>query len=282
MERYGYAPDHPHEIVIRSKLIEQPVREIHIWRYWDGMRRKIMPGLKGQSLFVVLKVDSQLIYRRRPSAGAKGFIRMDTDAQYDKWMTGRTVEAHVTMGPTETRETYAVVDIDPGPKAEKDWAGIKRATLEIAKFLRGQPDLKNLRAYFTGSRGFQLHADLRGKARGINEIRKDFEARLRKHFEGHARIVVAERTALGNKINVDLAPLKPNGGHVAPFSLRATGLCAIPVSFPAFAGFKKEHARMDRVFERMTGKTFDWSKAVPKASAETVLQLAVRDGCWIV
>lgn len=283
MERYGFAPDHPNEVVIRSKLIPQPVREIHIWRYWDGMRRKIMPGLKGQNLFVVLKLDGQLLYRRRPTAGAKGFIRMDTPAQYDKWMTGRTVEAHVTMGPAETRETHAVVDIDPGPQAEKDWAGIKKATLEVARFLKAQKDLRNFQAYFTGSRGFHLHADLRGKARGINDVRKDFEARLRKHFEGHGRIVVAERTARGNTINVDLSPLKPNGGHIAAYSLRATGLCAVPVAFAAFGQFRREDARMDRVFQKALGRAFDWSAAKKKASASAVAErFLVEAGCVIL
>jgi hypothetical protein len=93
--------------------------------------------------------------------------------------------------------------------------------------------------------------------RKIEDIKKDLEDRLKEYFKDAKEIIVSSNKPSGHKINVDLSPMKVNGGHVALYSMRiSTGLCCIKVD--SLKSFKKEEAKFDRVYQKLTGKKFKW------------------------
>ena len=248
-------PEHPDQLVVKkNEYFSNGVREIDIWNYYDGIKNKLISEFKGKDLFVVMaiKPDSEM-YIRHPYDKKTEYIRINSLSQFEEYHTGKTAEYHITS-PEMTDE--AVFDFDPGSKAT--FNDIKNVVGQCVEFIKKQKDFKSkIEIRFTGKRSFHVQGTLKSK-RKISDIKKDVEGRLQEYFKDSNDVVVAKNKPSGTTVNIDLSPMKRDGGHIAPYSLRIkTGLVCVPVT--SLKGFKKEDAKLDKVYKKITGKSFKWN-----------------------
>jgi len=264
-KKAGY-PEHPDQLVVKkNEFFPSGVKEIDAFNYYAGIKSKLIPELKGRDLFVVMAINpGDELYVRHPYDKKTEFIRINSDKDFEKYHTGKTVEYHRTS-PTITNEV--VFDIDPGPEATFD--SIKDVVAQCLYFIKKQDDFKDKHEIrYTGKRGFHITGYLKDK-KNINSIKKDIEKRLDKEFKNNEKIVVATNKPTGKKINIDLSPMKVEGGHIAPYSMRIdTGLCCKPVS--DLKKFEKKDAKFDKMYKELTGFKFKFNKQ--KSSYYMVLQ----------
>ena len=247
-------PEHPDKIVIRKNEFSPEVKEIDIWNYYDGIKNKLIPELKGRDLFVVVSPKTgQKIYIRHPYDKKTNFIRINNNDEFETYHSGRTVEYHRTS-PVVTDEV--VFDMDPGSAAT--FQEIKNVVQLCLDFIKSQKDFKvKTEIRYTGKRSFHITAYLKTKKK-ISEIKKEIEDRLKETFKDHKDIVIASNKPSGHKVNIDLSPMKENGGHVAPYSLRVeTGLVCVLVS--NLKNFEKDDAKLEKIYKQLTGKKFVWN-----------------------
>jgi len=254
MKKESRYPEHPDQLVVKkNEFFPSGISELDVWNYYEGIKSKLIPELKGRDLFIVIatKPGSKL-FIRHPYDKKTEFIRINNEKQFEEYHSGKTREDPSTSSELTTE---AVFDFDPGPSATFD--EIKDVVEQCIDFIKKQKDFsKSIDLRFTGGRSFHVQTSLKSKRR-IEDIKKDIEDRLEKYFEGNDKIVIASNKPSGHKVNIDLSPMKVNGGHVSPYSMRiSTGLCCISVS--SLKSFKKEEAKFDRVYEKLTGKKFKW------------------------
>lgn len=274
MKKTADYPDHPKDLVIKKNALNpKDIREIDVWNYYEGIKSKLIPELKGRDLFVVVAPSpGKEIYVRHPYDKKTEFIRINNDKSFETYHSGRTVEYHRTS-PVTTDE--AVFDFDPGPSAT--FSDIKNAEALVEKFIKDQKIFKpKLDVRFTGSRGFHITAYLKKKDK-ITNIKNDVEQLLADYFADEDSLTIAKNKPPGSKVNVDLSPMKVNGGHIAPWSLRIkTGLVCVPVS--NIKTFKKSDATLDKAYKKLTGKTFIWED-VKEAGLNRYITLL--EGCYM-
>lgn len=249
-------PDHPDQLVVKKNdFFSRGVREIDVWNYYEGIKNKLIPELKGRNLFIVIatKPGSEL-FIRHPYDKKSKFIRINNKDEFETYHSGKTGEYHRTSSEITDE---AVFDFDPGPSATFD--EIKSVVQQCIDFIKKQKDFsKSVDLRFTGSRSFHVTAYLKTKKK-IEDIKKDLEYRLDDNFKDDEKITIASNKPPGHKVNIDLSPMKVNGGHIAPYSMRIkTGLCCLPVD--SLTSFKKEDAKFDKVYQMLTGKKFQWNK----------------------
>jgi len=248
-------PEHPDQLVVKkNEYFSKSVREIDVWNYYEGIKKKLIPELKGRNLFVVMAIKPGTeLYVRHPYDKKTEFIRINSEKEFEQYHTGKTAEYHRTS-PVTTDEV--VFDIDPGSTAT--FEDIKDVVQQCLDFIKKQKDFKTkTQVRFTGKRSFHITGFLKSK-RKINDIKKDVEKRLDIHFKDSKNIVVAKNKPSGTTVNIDLSPMKRDGGHIAPYSLRIeTGLVCVPVT--SLKSFKKEDAKLDKVYKKITGKPFKWN-----------------------
>lgn len=248
-------PEHPDQLIVKkNEYFSNGVREIDVWNYYDGIKRKLIPELKGRDLFVVMAVrPGSELYIRHPYDKKTEYIRINSEKEFEQYHSGKTAEYHRTS-PVMTNEI--VFDMDPGPKAT--FNNIKNVASQCLEFIKKQKDFKGkTQVRFTGKRGFHITAFSKTK-RKISDIKKDVEKRLDEYFKDNDNIVIATNKPPGTKVNIDLSPMKTEGGHIAPYSMRiATGLVCVPVD--SLKGFKKEDAKLDKIYKKLTGKKFKWN-----------------------
>jgi len=263
-------PTHPASIVIsKNELLagSKEITEEDIWNYYDGVKNKMLPELKGKDLFVGIKLEGKKgkpLYLRHPFDKKTEFIRISNEKDFMKTVTGRTVEIHQTMGSTTP---YWVVDFDgiPGDNFEKT----KKITGEVADKLEKTPEIRKVQIRYSGKRGFHILCFLK-KEQPIDKAREDLKKWLKENFSDHKDVVLAE-TAQGSRGALGISPMKFRGGQVALWSMRVTGLCCVEVPRAELAGFKREDARPEKVYKKLTGKSFQYgSKMMEKKACEIV------------
>lgn len=247
-------PEHPGQLVVKpNEYFSNGIKEKNVWFYYEGMKSKLLPALLKKDLFVVMAIKpGNELYVRHPYDKKTKYIRINSLEDFEQYHTGKTAEYHITS-PKITDEV--VFDIDPGK--EIDFDKIKNATYECIEFIKKQKDFSSkIEIRYTGKRGFHVSGFLKEK-KDISSIKKDVEERLNAAFKEHNLIIVAINKPPKDKINIDLSPMKTDGGHIAPYSLRIeTGLCCVPIS--SLKSFKKEDAKLDKVFNKNTNKKFVW------------------------
>lgn len=263
-------PTHPASVVIsKNELLSgsKEITEEDIWNYYDGVKSKMLPELKGKDLFVGIKLEGKKgkpLYLRHPFDKKTEFIRISNEKDFMKTVTGRTVEIHQTMGATTP---YWVVDFDgiPGDNFEKT----KKITGEVADKLEKTPEIRKVQIRYSGKRGFHILCFLK-KEQPIDKAREDLKKWLKENFSDHKDVVLAE-TAQGSRGALGISPMKFRGGQVALWSMRVTGLCCVEVPRAELAGFKREDARPEKVYKKLTGKTFQYgSKMMEKKACKIV------------
>lgn len=260
-------PKHPDQLVVKkNEFFPEGVKEIDVFNYYTGIKNKLIPELKGRDLFVVMAISpGNELYLRHPYNKKTEFIRINSVKDFEKYHTGKTVEYHRT---SSTITDEVVFDIDPGPKATFD--SIKDVVVQCLDFIKKQDDFKGQpEVRYTGKRGFHITGYLKDK-KNISSIKKDIEKRLDKEFKNSEKIVIATNKPEGKKVNIDLSPMKVDGGHIAPYSMRiATGLCCKPVS--NLKNFDKEDAKFDKTYKELIGVKFDFNHK-KKSNYYSILQ----------
>jgi hypothetical protein len=243
-------PKHPNTMVISKKdrITEGPIyQEKDVWNYYESVKGEILKEIKGRNVFIRLKTNSGPIYIRHPFTGKGEYISINNDKQFDEYNTGRILEFHVTM-PHDCK--FYVVDFD----AVGDWGKTKKIAAEIYDGLEKLPEVKWVECRFTGKRGFHVLGFLK-KSKPIDQARGDLKEWLKETFGDRDDLVIGE-SPKGSKGALGVSPMKLNGGQVAKWSLRVTGLCCVEVPRSKLMSFNKEDASLEKTYKKLTGKTF--------------------------
>ena len=200
--------EHPNTILINADnyIYSKNITEGVVWQYFDDMKKKIVPYLKGSDLFVVLKVGKREIFLRKPFDKKTEFIRVNNEKDFDKLNIGRMVEVYITS----TRKIdYFVLDLDPG----KDliWGDIKRGTLQLHDFLKDTKELKDVKIFYTGNKSFHIWCYLKGEKKNVDDVRKNWTKILEDKFKDDKFHTVDKRNPKKNQLNIDFSPVKFNG-----------------------------------------------------------------------
>ena len=102
--------------------------------------------------------------------------------------------------------------------------------------------------------GFHILGHLK-KKQPTSQAREKLKEWLKETFGDRDDLTVAE-SPKGSKGALGVSPMKENGGHIAKHSMRITGLCCIEVPRSQLPGFNREEARAERVYKRLTGKSY--------------------------
>lgn len=252
-------PAHPDTVVItkNDRITDGPVyQEKDIWSYYEGIKGKLISELKDQDLFIRLKTKSGAVYIRHPFTGKGEYIRINNEKQFEEYHTGRIVEFHTTM---PAMCPFYIVDLD----AVGDWNKTKKTTADIADGLEKLPEVKKVEIRYTGKRGFHVLGWLK-KTKPIDQAREDLKKWLKETFGDREDLVVGE-SPKGTKSALGVSPMKLNGGQVAKWSLRVTGLCCIEVPRTKLMSFQKEDATIEKTYKKLTGKSFVSTKKMAMA-----------------
>lgn len=249
-------PDHPNDIVISPKeniAGLKAIKEIDIWNYYSGVRNEMLKELKGRNLFIVIKPEGVLkpgqkpIYIRHPYHGDTEYIRINNLKDFETYHSGRTAEYHITM---PKMAPYYVIDFD----APGIFSQTKKITADIADALDDLSQVKKVEIRYTGKRGFHVLGWLK-KAQDVDDARNFLKKWLKETFGDREDIVLGE-SPKGSTGAIGLSPMKLNGGQVAKWSLRVSGLCCIEVPRSQLASFEREDASLEKTFKKLTGRPF--------------------------
>ena len=243
-------PQHPNTLIITKKdrITAGPIyQEKDVYTYYEGVKREILKEIKGRNVFIRLKTNSGPIYIRHPFTGKGEYISINNDKQFEEYNTGRVIELHVTM-PAYC--PYYVVDFD----AVGDWNRTKKIEAEIYDGLEKLPEIKRIEIRFSGKRGFHTLAWLK-KSKPIDQAREDLKEWLKETFGDRDDLVVGE-SPKGSKGALGVSPMKLNGGQIAKWSLRVTGLCCVEVPRSKLMSFEKTDASLEKTYKKLTGRNF--------------------------
>ena len=150
---------------------------------------------------------------------------------------------------------YYIIDFDAG---NEPFSKTKQITADIADELNKLPEVKEVEIRYSGKRGFHVLSWLK-KSRDVNDAREFLKGWLKENFGDRDDVVIGESPS-GKKGALGLSPMKVNGGQVAKYSLRVTGLCCVEVPRAKLMSFKREDASIDKVYKKLTGKTFRYGQ----------------------
>jgi hypothetical protein len=267
-------PDHPDDIVVSKSehaLGGPEVTELDVFSYYtDGVLTKMLQELTGRNLFIAVKPREKTpkgkpIYVRHPYNKKTDYIRISNAKDFETYHSGRTIEYHVTM---PALCPYYIIDFD----AVEDWATTKKITAECSTMLGKLPEVKKVEIRYSGKRGFHILGWLK-KSMPIDKARESLKEHLKETFGDRKDLVLGESPS-GKKGALGVSPMKLNGGQVALWSMRVTGLCCVEVPQTKLAGFKKEDARPEKVYKKLTGKTLVPAKK--KEAAQRVVSAFLK------
>lgn len=251
-------PDHPQDIVISTEeniAGLRPIKEIDVWNYYSGTKGELLKELKGRNLFIVVKPKGILrpgqkpVYIRHPYYGDTEYIRIGSSKEFEEYHSGRTVEYHITM---PKMVPYYVIDYDAPGK----FSLTKKVTADIADTLGKLPEIKRVEIRYTGKRGFHILGWLK-TARNVDDARIFLKQWLKENFGERNDVIIGE-SPKGDKGSLGLSPMKINGGQVALWSLRVSGLCCVEVPRAKLMTFEREDASIEKTYKKLTGKTFSF------------------------
>lgn len=277
MHKQADYPDHPDEIVISKSeniLDRPPINELDIWSYYEGIKGRLIPQFKGKDLFIVVKPDSKPVYIRHPYDKKTEFIRINDEKDFETYHSGRTVEYHITA---ESEVPFYAVDMDPPGTSEDDFNRAKKAAEEIADAMGKIDEVTSVSINYTGKRGFHIFGKLK-KKKDVDDARKFIDEWLKNTFGDNDDYIIGE-SPKGGKIALGVAPLKVNGGHVALWSMRVSGLCCVEVPRRNLSGFKRSSATPEKVHKDLTGKKLKRIEKEKKMANDEMAKRVVDGFC---
>jgi len=247
-------PKHPETVVIEpNRWYKKGVTEKMIYEYYDSIKHKMIPFMKGKDIMLFIKTDGTVI--KRKNSGGKP-IRINNEKDFEKHLSGRTIEWHITYGK---RTDKYVVDLDPHEEF-KNFEKVKDYAARVGRLLKRQPEVTKVTYRFSGNRGIYVEAQLKGKM-DIDRARKKLKELLDEEFKDDLNVTT--KLARPDQMRLDVSTFHYKGSIKAPYSLSGkTGLASIPIK--DLKGFKKEHARIDRVLK----KASLWERFIRRAQTD--------------
>lgn len=206
-----------------KKVGDTGLTEKEVWEYYDKMKYKIFPYLKGHNVLLKIFTDDGVIIKRKDSDGK--YLQINTIEDYDRWNGGRQ-EFHITLNSEES--DIAWIDIDPKIDKSVDIKKIKNDCKElIKKILKNMhkmskndksifSKLLNIQVFYSGGRGYHIFLKFNKKMniKTIkNVLKKCFENNIIPHFNN----VKLDITKPG-EIRLDLTTFHNLGSIRAPYS----------------------------------------------------------------
>jgi hypothetical protein len=266
-EKIADYPVHADSVVVnRGENIAglQDITEANVYDYYTGAKTELLKELKGRNLFIVVKPKGVLrpgqkpIYIRHPYHGGTPFIRISNPNEFQIYHSGRTCEYHVTM---PQQAPYYIVDFDAPGK----FSQTTKITAEIADAMEKLAEVKKVEIRYTGKRGFHVLGFLK-KSKDVNDARNFLKEWLKETFGDRDDVVLGE-SPKSNKGSLGVSPMKVNGGHIAKWSLRVSGLCCVEVPRSKLLSFKQEDASIDKTYKKITGNIFSFKSTAKKAAS---------------
>lgn len=267
-------PNHPNDMVLpKSDWNSREVLEIDVWNYYSAAKAKMVSEFKGRNLFIGVvpkdyKKGQKPIYIRHPYHGNTEYIRIRSDKEFEIYHSGRTVEYHVTM---PQYAPYYIIDIDAPGK----FSDTKKITAEVADALGNIPEVKDVEIRYSGKRGFHTLGWLK-KAKDVNDARSFLHDWLKTTFADREDVVLGE-SPQGDKPALGLSPMKVNGGQVALWSLRVSGLCCIEVPRAQLMSFEREDASIEKTLKKLSGKTSSLKRSPITYSLRSLVTIKSRE-----
>ena len=283
IEKSAGFPSHPKNIVIpRNEYYPKGLTEEDVWNYYNSVRNKILPYLKGQPVMLVLNADGE-VYKRHDK-DPESFIDINTEKEFDRFNNGRVLEFHKVL---EDTSNYGFVDVDP--REDVPFDKVKEVTGMLYDLLSSLPEVEEVDLIYSGGRGFHLYPKYRSY-KDVDGLRRE----LRDILEAFANSVDANltthRTTSSDQIRLDVSTLKSTGSLRAVYSLNGrTGLRCIPVSRRDLDDFEKEDAKIKTGIKTAqdTGQgvfvpTTSESLGEYTSSIQEVLLMAISDECHAI
>ena len=251
-------PDHPNSVVVSKKdsLINRELCELDIYSYYtNDVVKGMLKELKSRDLFIGIRLEGRhgkLLYIRHPYDKKTEYIRINSISDFQKYRSGRTIEYHCT---TKQRTDFYIIDFDAG---DEPFSQTKKITADISDALDKLPEVSNTTIRYTGKRGFHIISNLK-KSIDVDSAREFLKGWLKDNFGDRDDVVIGESPS-GKKGALGLSPMKVNGGQVALWSLRVTGLCCVEVPRANLMSFEKEDASLEKTYKKLTGKSFKVEK----------------------
>jgi len=234
-------PENPNTIILKADNhnYTNNITGRDIWNYYDNIKNKMIPFFKEKDLFVV------------PKTGKK--IRINTNKEFEEYNTGRIGEFYINCPKAID---YFVLNLDPG----KDliWGDVKRRTRQLVDFLESTELLKKIEIYYNGKRGFNLWCYLKS-TQNVDTVKIEWKDALQKQYGDSKIYVTDKKVPKPSQMNIDFSPVKFNGDHVAPFSMRLeTGLTCVNIKLENLGKFKKKDSAIHNIFKDVLNKEFPW------------------------
>lgn len=222
-------PENPETIILKNKFYSNGLKEIDVWNYYQRYKGLVLGETRGRDIMFVIMADlNKPVIKRKSPAGK--YVQL-TNANYDKFMTGRTLVVYSTM---KSFEDIAVVDIDVD-----DFNKAKRAAFDIHDSLFNAPFVRSADIRYTGKTSFHIFCKLPRKMR-VESIK----FLLEKHIQNSD--LLNQYTMLHKRKpgipNIDLSVNKLRGAFITLHSLSLFGLKCMEVSYSDLKSFSQHKA----------------------------------------
>jgi len=214
-------PEHPDTVILTTDSGE--LTEQEIYDYWMSVQDEILDEVTNRNVMLVLKVDDQLVYKRKDGAGNP--LRLIQE-NYADVVSGRLIEIHAEFNP---EDDLAYVDLDPKP--EFQFEEVKRIASDLISFLEEQPEVETVQPIYSGRKGIHLHLRLLIPHQ-IDETRLWLKSLLEEY--SHRSDVDDDRltTSITDEpgtMRLDYTLNKERGTYRVPYSLTDMGRVTLPI-----------------------------------------------------
>ena len=229
-------PTSPRTIILKNKFYPQGLREIDVWEYYQGVKRKLIVENTGLQMMVYIMSDMNKPIIRRYGASKKP-IYLD-NKNYDNVVTGRTISFHASMNPT-TR--YGIIDVDVHSTDGFKWAiQATHATYDYVMDKMGF--IRTAKIHYTGKGSFHIICDF-GRAERADTVRFMLERFLIKSPLAKVYTINAKKATAGIP-NLDLNRNAFRANHISLHSLSTWGLKSMEVGYNQLMNFDPRKAKI--------------------------------------
>lgn len=162
-------PEHPETILLKNEYYPKGLKEKDVWNYYDKMKLKILPYLKGRKILLRMIVGKgkDLVVRHDPKTNK--FITISDEKEFDRWNNGRVVSFYTEM---KAKDNFVRVDLDANEKFP--FSRVKDVATEIYNLLKKNKFIKNVGIKYSGRVGFHIVAEFLDKV-STGDLRKEID-----------------------------------------------------------------------------------------------------------
>lgn len=239
------------DVIIDSPYAKLTKKQVYDFYKTPSVQKRILDSLGKNDVLIRQSFSPGNVILRRKEQGR--YIR---PSDIKDLIERRLTEIH----PVFSKKTDRLV-IDVDPQKNVPWSKTKSVSELVAKTLQSHPDIKNVKARFSGNRGFLLEGLLE-KEIGINTAHNKAKKILDGIVQRHD--VTFGVTKKPDQIRLDLSPLKFRGSYKAEMSLDArTGLVAAPVKIEDIPKVTKSDFTIKKILDKVTKTAKEFAPGIP-------------------